>query len=235
MRRSEINRKTAETEVEVELCLDGPLQTEAVGTGVGFLDHMLELFARHSGFGLRLSCRGDTEVDAHHSVEDTGLALGEALREALGDKRGIRRYGGIALPMDEALVLCAVDLSGRPCLRYAAQIPSQKVGEFDTELVRELTVQARGLTEVRERAIATLERYGELAASMEKGTKDVSAMGVSARLTMESLQRLVREDSAPLVEFSQTMRALRDAANSIDNLATLLELKPDALIFGRRP
>ena len=104
-----------------------------------------------------------------------------------------------------------------------------------TELVRELTVQARGLTEVRERAIATLERYGELAASMEKGTKDVSAMGVSARLTMESLQRLVREDSAPLVEFSQTMRALRDAANSIDNLATLLELKPDALIFGRRP
>ncbi len=137
MRRSEINRKTAETEVEVELCLDGPLQTEAVGTGVGFLDHMLELFARHSGFGLRLSCRGDTEVDAHHSVEDTGLALGEALREALGDKRGIRRYGGIALPMDEALVLCAVDLSGRPCLRYAAQIPSQKVGEFDTELVRE--------------------------------------------------------------------------------------------------
>ena len=137
MRRSEINRKTAETEVEGELCLDGPLQTEAVGTGVGFLDHMLELFARHSGFGLRLSCRGDTEVDAHHSVEDTGLALGEALREALGDKRGIRRYGGIALPMDEALVLCAVDLSGRPCLRYAAQIPSQKVGEFDTELVRE--------------------------------------------------------------------------------------------------
>lgn len=137
MRRSEINRKTAETEVEVELSLDGPLQTEAVGTGVGFLDHMLELFARHSGFGLRLSCRGDTEVDAHHSVEDTGLALGEALREALGDKRGIRRYGGIALPMDEALVLCAVDLSGRPCLRYAAQIPSQKVGEFDTELVRE--------------------------------------------------------------------------------------------------
>ena len=123
--------------MEVELCLDGPLQTEAVGTGVGFLDHMLELFARHSGFGLRLSCRGDTEVDAHHSVEDTGLALGEALREALGDKRGIRRYGGIALPMDEALVLCAVDLSGRPCLRYAAQIPSQKVGEFDTELVRE--------------------------------------------------------------------------------------------------
>ena len=137
MRRSEINRKTAETEVEVELSLDGPLQTEAVGTGVGFLDHMLELFARHSGFGLRLSCRGDTEADAHHSVEDTGLALGEALREALGDKRGIRRYGGIALPMDEALVLCAVDLSGRPCLRYAAQIPSQKVGEFDTELVRE--------------------------------------------------------------------------------------------------
>lgn len=104
-----------------------------------------------------------------------------------------------------------------------------------TELVRELTVQARGLTDVRERAIATLERYGELAASMEKGTKDVSAMGVSARLTMESLQRLVQEDSAPLVEFSQTMRALRDAANSIDNLATLLELKPDALIFGRRP
>ena len=103
-----------------------------------------------------------------------------------------------------------------------------------TELARELTAQSRGLTEVREQAVATMERYGELAARMEKSARDISGMGVSARLTMDSLRLLVREDSAPLVEFSQTMRALRDAADSINNLATLLELKPDALIFGRR-
>ena len=103
-----------------------------------------------------------------------------------------------------------------------------------TELARELTAQSRGLTEVREQAVATMERYGELAARMEKSAQDISGMGVSARLTMDSLRLLVREDSAPLVEFSQTMRALRDAADSINNLATLLELKPDALIFGRR-
>lgn len=136
MRTSSVKRATAETSIELELRLDGPAGSE-IDTGMGFFDHMLQLFAAHSGFGLTLSCRGDTRVDFHHSVEDVGLALGAALGEALGDKRGIGRYGSILLPMDEALVLCAVDLSGRPCLRYSAEIPSQKVGDFDTELVRE--------------------------------------------------------------------------------------------------
>ena len=136
MRRAEISRKTAETEIYLTLDLDGAAEG-GISTGVGFLDHMLTLFSRHAGFGLGVRCQGDTWVDGHHTVEDVGLALGEALKSALGDKRGIRRYGDIVLPMDEALILCAVDLSGRPCLRYAAEIPSEKVGDFDTELARE--------------------------------------------------------------------------------------------------
>lgn len=136
MRRAEISRKTAETEIYLTLDLDGAAEG-GIATGVGFLDHMLTLFSRHAGFGLGVRCQGDTWVDGHHTVEDVGLALGEALKSALGDKRGIRRYGDIVLPMDEALVLCAVDLSGRPCLRYTAQIPSARVGDFDTELARE--------------------------------------------------------------------------------------------------
>ncbi len=136
MRRAEISRKTAETEIYLTLDLDGAAEG-GIATGVGFLDHMLTLFSRHAGFGLSVRCQGDTWVDGHHTVEDVGLALGEALKSALGDKRGIRRYGDIVLPMDEALILCAVDLSGRPCLRYTAEIPSEKVGDFDTELARE--------------------------------------------------------------------------------------------------
>ena len=136
MRRAEIRRKTAETEIYLTLDLDGAAEG-GISTGVGFLDHMLTLFSRHAGFGLSVRCQGDTWVDGHHTVEDVGLALGEALKSALGDKRGIRRYGDIVLPMDEALVLCAVDLSGRPCLRYTAQIPRARVGDFDTELARE--------------------------------------------------------------------------------------------------
>ena len=136
MRRAEISRKTAETEIYLTLDLDGAAEG-GIATGVGFLDHMLTLFSRHAGFGLSVRCQGDTWVDGHHTVEDVGLALGEALKSALGDKRGIRRYGDIVLPMDEALVLCAVDLSGRPCLRYTAQIPRARVGDFDTELARE--------------------------------------------------------------------------------------------------
>lgn len=136
MRRAEISRKTAETEIYLKLDLDGAAEG-GISTGVGFLDHMLTLFSRHAGFGLSVRCQGDTWVDGHHTVEDVGLALGEALKSALGDKRGIRRYGDIVLPMDEALVLCAVDLSGRPCLRYTAQIPRARVGDFDTELARE--------------------------------------------------------------------------------------------------
>lgn len=136
MRRSEVKRETAETRVELSLELDGTGAAD-IRTGVGFLDHMLTLLALHGGFDLAVSCKGDLEVDAHHSVEDIGLCLGTAIAQALGKKRGINRYGDIILPMDEALILCAVDLSGRPCLRYTAEIPSEKVGDFDTELARE--------------------------------------------------------------------------------------------------
>ena len=136
MRNSEVRRETAETSVVLSLELDGSGRAE-ISTGVGFLDHMLTLLALHGGFDLSVSCKGDLEVDAHHSVEDIGLCFGAALAQALGKKRGINRYGSILVPMDEALILCAVDLSGRPCLRYTADIPSQKVGDFDTELARE--------------------------------------------------------------------------------------------------
>ena len=136
MRSAEIRRRTAETDITLTLCLDGTGKGE-VNTGVGFLDHMLTLFAAHGRFDLSVICRGDTGVDDHHSVEDIGIALGEAVMRALGEKRGIARYGSMLLPMDEALVLAAIDLSGRACLRFTAQIPSQKIGTFDTELVEE--------------------------------------------------------------------------------------------------
>ena len=136
MRNSTVVRDTAETKIRLSLHLDGSGETQ-IDTGVGFLDHMLTLFAAHGRFDLAVSCAGDTEVDDHHSVEDIGIALGEAFREALGDKKGIHRYGSVWLPMDEALVLCAVDISGRATLRYKLMIPTQKVGSFDTELVEE--------------------------------------------------------------------------------------------------
>ena len=136
MRRSEVKRETAETKVELTLELDGSGRAD-IKTGIGFLDHMLTLLALHGGFDLAVSCQGDLEVDGHHSTEDIGLCLGAALTQALGNKRGINRYGSVILPMDEALILCAADLSGRPCLRYSAEIPSEKVGDFDTELARE--------------------------------------------------------------------------------------------------
>ena len=136
MRSAQIERKTAETDVRLTLSLDGTGRAQ-INTGVGFLDHMLTLFAAHGRFDLSVSCAGDTQVDDHHSVEDIGIALGDAVTQALGEKRGIRRYGSMLLPMDEALVLCAVDLSGRCCLRMQAAFPSQKIGTFDTELVEE--------------------------------------------------------------------------------------------------
>ena len=136
MRSAEIKRKTNETDIGLKINLDGTGKS-AVSTGVGFLDHMLTLFARHGRFDLEVICRGDTQVDDHHSTEDIGIVLGAAIAKALGDKRGIRRYGSRLLPMGEALVLCAIDLSGRSCLRYQAAIPSQKIGTFDTELVEE--------------------------------------------------------------------------------------------------
>lgn len=136
MRTSKIIRKTAETDISLSLNLDGTGKS-AVNTGCGFLDHMLTLFARHGRFDLDVTCKGDTYVDDHHSVEDTGIALGRAFKEALGDKRGIVRYGSQILPMDESLILTAVDLSGRCYLGYELEIPTQKVGSFDTELVEE--------------------------------------------------------------------------------------------------
>ena len=136
MRTATTKRDTAETKIELTLNLDGTGKSDVV-SGVGFLDHMLTLFARHARMDLALRCAGDTGVDDHHSVEDIAIALGESLKKALGDKRGIVRYGSELLPMDEALVLCAVDLSGRGTLRYTADIPSQKIGVFDTELVQE--------------------------------------------------------------------------------------------------
>ncbi len=136
MRQATVNRKTAETDIKLTINLDGTGRA-LVASGVGFLDHMLILFAKHGRFDLTLSCKGDTEVDDHHSVEDIGIALGEAFRKALGDKRGIKRYGNMILPMDESLILSAVDLSGRCHLGYALDIPTAKVGNFDTELIEE--------------------------------------------------------------------------------------------------
>lgn len=136
MRESAISRKTGETDIELQLRLDGCGDYE-VETGVGFLDHMLELFTRHGNFDLKLKCIGDVHVDDHHTVEDVAIVLGRAFDEALADRRGINRYGSCILPMDEALILAAVDISGRPALGYALEIPTEKVGSFDTELVEE--------------------------------------------------------------------------------------------------
>ena len=139
MRISEINRKTGETDIQIKLNLDGEGKFEG-NTGVGFLDHMMNLFARHAHFDLTVYCKGDVEVDFHHSVEDIGIALGQAVRQALGDKRGIKRYGQTILPMDEALILSALDISGRGECYYALNIPTQRVGNFDTELTEEFWI-----------------------------------------------------------------------------------------------
>ena len=148
MRTATITRKTAETDISLELNLDGNGAC-SVDSGCGFLDHMLTLFAKHGRFNITLRCKGDTYVDDHHTVEDIGIALGQAFAQALGDKRGIIRYGDCTLPMDEALILTAVDISGRSYLAYDLDIPTQKVGTFDTELVEEFYlafVRNAGLT-----------------------------------------------------------------------------------------
>ena len=136
MRTASIKRKTAETDISLKLNLDGTGRS-SVDSGVGFLDHMLTLFAKHGRFDLELICKGDTQVDDHHSVEDIGICLGEAFAKALGNKAGIRRYGQMLLPMDEALILSALDISGRAHLSYDASIRARKVGTFDTELAEE--------------------------------------------------------------------------------------------------
>ncbi len=136
MRTAELTRTTAETDIRLTLNVDGTGIGE-IDTGCGFLDHMLTLFARHGRFDLTLVCRGDTNVDYHHTTEDVGIVLGQAFARALGDKRGVNRYGSMLLPMDEALILCAADLSGRAYLGYELSVPAQKVGDFDTELAKE--------------------------------------------------------------------------------------------------
>ena len=136
MRNSVIERKTAETEINLTLNLDGE-GVSKIDTGCGFLNHMLTLFARHGNFDLTVYCKGDIDVDYHHTAEDIGICLGEAFKNALGDMKGITRYAHTILPMDQSLILSAVDVSGRSFLSYNAEIPTEKVGDFDTELVRE--------------------------------------------------------------------------------------------------
>jgi imidazoleglycerol-phosphate dehydratase len=145
-RTAQIDRKTSETEISVALDLDGGA-VEA-STGVGFFDHMLELLGRHGRLGLEVSARGDLDTGAHHTVEDVGIALGQALDEALGDRRGIRRYGYIAVPMDEALGMCAIDISGRPLCLFGADLPATSIAGFDVELTEEFF-----------RAVATNARF----------------------------------------------------------------------------
>lgn len=135
-RQARLQRKTAETEIELELNLDGS-GTADVQTGVGFFDHMLTLLTKHGAFDLKVRCKGDLQVDQHHTVEDVGICLGQAIRSAVGDKAGIRRYGHFTLPMEETLVTSAVDLSGRYFLVFQAPCPSQKIGEFDSELIED--------------------------------------------------------------------------------------------------
>jgi len=148
MRKSEVTRSTAETNIKLSLNLDGKGKSN-IDSGVGFLDHMLELFARHGKFDLEITCKGDTHVDCHHSVEDIGICLGTAFSEALGEARGVFRYSDVTLPMDEALVLCAVDISGRSHLSLDIELPDKSVGVMDTELLEEFLqafVRKAGLT-----------------------------------------------------------------------------------------
>lgn len=148
MRKALIERKTAETNIKLSINIDGN-GTNSISTGCGFMDHMLVLFSHHAGFDLDINCKGDTYVDYHHTVEDIGICLGEAFSNALGDKKGINRYGDIILPMDEALVLSSADISGRSFLRYNVEIPTEKIGDFDSELIKEFWlafVRASGIT-----------------------------------------------------------------------------------------
>lgn len=186
MRHAEIARKTNETDIALNLNLDGSGKS-AIATGVGFLDHMLTLFSRHGRFDLELKCKGDTWVDDHHSVEDIGIALGQAFAQALGDKRGVRRYASLCLPMDEALILCAVDLSGRGGYYEELEIPTEKIGAFDTQLVYEfmeafavnakVTLHLRKLSgrnahHIVEGAFKALGRVMREAVSIEKQFQD---------------------------------------------------------------
>ena len=166
MRKALIKRDTTETKIVLSLELDGTGRHE-IDTGCGFLDHMLELFARHGRFDLTVKCDGDMRVDAHHTTEDIAIVLGRAFDQALGERRGINRYGYTILPMDEALILAAVDISGRACLGYGLEIPAQKVGDFDTELTKELLL---ALTRSLGAAIHVRQLAGENSHHIIEGT-----------------------------------------------------------------
>lgn len=192
MRKSEIKRKTNETDIQLGLCLEGIGKAE-IDTGCGFFDHMLTLFAGHGGFDLSVKCAGDTRVDYHHSVEDTGICLGMAFAQALGEMRGIARYGSVILPMDEALILAAVDISGRGLLVCDLNIPTEKVGEFDTQLTEEfflafarkanITLHIRQLSganshHIIEGAFKALARALRTAAALDESGEIPSTKGV---------------------------------------------------------
>lgn len=189
MRTAEIKRKTGETDITLTLSLDGKGSSQ-IKTGCGFMDHMLTLFAKHARFDLTVSCDGDTYVDDHHSVEDIGICLGDAFRQAIGDCAGIARYGSMLLPMDEALILCAVDISGRDCLVYRLEIPAEKVGSFDTELVEEF------LTAFVRRAGITMhvrQLDGKNSHHIIEGTFKAMARALSAAVAIDS----ARADEIP--------------------------------------
>ena len=181
MRTYEISRKTAETDIQLSLNLDGTGKS-SIDTGCGFLNHMLTLFAAHGKFDLTVKCLGDTDVDDHHSVEDIGIVLGQAFQAALGDKRGITRYGSFLLPMDEALIQTAVDISGRSCLCYGLEIPTQKIGTFDTELVEEFFL---AFTRNCPMSLHILQLAGKNSHHIVEGTFKSVARSLKAAVTLD--------------------------------------------------
>ena len=184
MRTAQISRTTKETDIQVDINLDGTGQTD-IQTGVAFFDHMLDAFGRHGLFDLTVRCKGDIEVDAHHTVEDCGIVLGQAIAQALGDKRGITRYASLALPMDETLVLAAVDISGRGAAYVDLDIPVQKVGDFDTELGAEffIALAANAGITLHVRQLAGGNSHHILEASFKAVTRALSAaVAIDARI-----------------------------------------------------
>lgn len=182
MREANIKRTTSETDIDLWICLDGTGKS-SVDTGCGFLDHMLTLFSKHSHFDLNVVCKGDYDVDYHHTVEDVGICLGKAIKSALGDMRGITRYGFMILPMDEALILTAVDISQRAQLNCRLFIPTQKVGDFDTELCREfMAALARSL----EMSLHIRQLDGENSHHIIEGTFKSLAKSLKAAVSIDA-------------------------------------------------
>ena len=187
MRKAELTRRTAETDITLSLELDGSGVSQ-IDTGCGFLDHMLTLFARHGRFDLTVTCKGDTWVDNHHTVEDIGICLGDAFSEALGDKRGTVRYGSVLLPMDEALILTAVDLSGRGMLYWDMHIPTPKVGSFDTELAEEffIALARRGDMTIHVRQLAGSNSHHIIEGAFKGLARSLSAAAaIDSRFPLE--------------------------------------------------